>query len=246
MVLKCLGSGSSGNCYILQADSGEKLIIECGLPFREIKRGLGYNLHGVVGCLVSHRHSDHSKALHDVVKAGIRVLAIEDVFVALDVKYRTLCKTIQSMRGYVIGGFRILVLEVAHDVPCVGFIIEHVEMGKLLFVTDTMMLEWQLPPLDHIMLECNYSDATLQRNIDSGLVPAVMRERLMRSHMELQTAKGVLTENDITQVKEIILIHLSGNNANAELFKSEIGKVAGKPVYIAERGFEIFLSKEPY
>ena len=246
MVLKCLGSGSSGNCYILQSDSGEKLIIECGLPFREIKRGLDYDLHGVVGCLVSHRHSDHSKSLHDVIKAGIRVLSIEDVFVALGVKYRTLCKTIQSMRGYVIGGFRILVLDVAHDVPCVGFIVEHVEMGKLLFVTDTMMLEWKLPPLDHIMLECNYSDATLQRNIDSGLVPAVMRERLMRSHMELQTAKGVLTGNDITQVKEIILIHLSGNNSNAELFKSEIGKATGKPIYAAERGFEIMLSKEAY
>ena len=150
------------------------------------------------------------------------------------------------MRGYVIGGFRILVLEVAHDVPCVGFIIEHVEMGKLLFVTDTMMLEWQLPPLDHIMLECNYSDATLQRNIDSGLVPAVMRERLMRSHMELKTAKGVLTESDITQVKEIVLIHLSGNNSNAELFKSEIGKATGKPVYVAERGFVMDLLKEPY
>lgn len=246
MVLKCLGSGSSGNCYILQADSGEKLIIECGLPFREIKRGLSYDLRGVVGCLVSHRHSDHSKALHDVIKAGIRVLAIEDVFVALGVKYRTLCTTIQSMRGYIIGGFRVLVLEVTHDVPCVGFIIEHAEMGKLLFVTDTMMLEWQLPTLDHIMLECNYSDATLQHNIDSGLVPAVMRERLMRSHMELQTAKGVLTENDITQVKEIVLIHLSGNNSNAELFKSEIGKATGKPVYVAERGFVMDLSKEPY
>lgn len=246
MILKCLSSGSSGNCYILQANSGEKLIIECGLPFREIKRGLDYDLHGVVGCLVSHRHSDHSKALHDVIKAGIRVLAIEDVFVALGVKYRTLCKTIQSMRGYVIGEFRILVLDVAHDVPCVGFIIEHAEMGKLLFVTDTMMLEWKLPTLDHIMLECNYSDATLQRNIDIGLVPAIMRERLMRSHMELQTAKGVLTENDITQVKEIILIHLSGNNSNAELFKREIGKATGKPISVAECGLVMRLSKEPY
>ena len=73
-----------------------------------------------------------------------------------------------------------------------------------------------------------------------------MRERLMRSHMELKTAKGVLTENDITQVKEIILIHLSGNNSNAELFKSEISKATGKPVYVAERGFVMDLLKEPY
>ena len=34
MRLKVLGSGSSGNCYILENDN-EALIIEAGLPFME-------------------------------------------------------------------------------------------------------------------------------------------------------------------------------------------------------------------
>ena len=170
MVLKCLGSGSSGNCYILEASNGDKLIIECGVTFRSIKQALKFNLQGVIGCLVSHRHQDHSKALHDVLKAGIRVLSIEDVFESQNVRNRAFCKAIVPLQGYMLGKFSIFVLDVAHDVPCVGFIIGHQEMGKLLFVTDTMMIEYKLPALNHIMIESNYSDKILQENIDKGCI----------------------------------------------------------------------------
>lgn len=39
MILRCLGSGSSGNCYLLSTDT-ETLILDCGIPIQEIKRGL--------------------------------------------------------------------------------------------------------------------------------------------------------------------------------------------------------------
>lgn len=39
--LKCLGSGSSGNCYLLSTAT-ETLILDCGIPIKEIKRGLVY------------------------------------------------------------------------------------------------------------------------------------------------------------------------------------------------------------
>ena len=35
MVLRCLGSGSSGNCYVLQG-SEESLVIECGIDFQQL------------------------------------------------------------------------------------------------------------------------------------------------------------------------------------------------------------------
>lgn len=37
MILKCLGSSSRGNCYILEA-ADETLIVEAGIPMRDIKR----------------------------------------------------------------------------------------------------------------------------------------------------------------------------------------------------------------
>ena len=51
MKLKCLGSSSSGNCYLLTSDSGETLILDCGIPVKAIKEDLNWNVKDVVGVL---------------------------------------------------------------------------------------------------------------------------------------------------------------------------------------------------
>lgn len=56
MKVKVLRSGSSGNCFILQANDGETLIIECGVDFKEVKKELNFDIKGVVGCLITHEH----------------------------------------------------------------------------------------------------------------------------------------------------------------------------------------------
>ena len=53
--LKCVGSGSSGNCYIVTCNN-EKLILDCGLPIKVIKQGLDFDLGGIQGVLISHAH----------------------------------------------------------------------------------------------------------------------------------------------------------------------------------------------
>lgn len=245
MKLRCLGSGSSGNSYILEASDGI-LLIEAGIPLMEVKKALRFDLSKVRGCLISHRHNDHAKYVNDFLMAGIRVLALKDVFESHDIRIAAFHKEIEPKHGYIVGGFKVYALSVAHDVPCLGFIIEHQEMGKLLFITDTMMLEYRIPNLNHIMIEANYSDDVLDYNIENGITPAGMKDRLLHSHMELSTAKDILMANDLSQVNEIILIHLSGNNSDPEVFVDEVSSVSGKPTYIAKAGFEISLDKEPY
>ncbi len=245
MVLKVLGSSSKGNCYLLEASDGV-LIIEAGISAVEVKKALGFELSKVLGCVISHRHFDHSKFLKEILSCGIRILALEDVFSAHHLQNRSFCKTIEPKHGYKVGSFKIFTLPVVHDVPCLGFIIEHQEMGKLLFITDTMMLEYKLPKLDHVMLEANYADEILQCNIDNGIVPVSMRDRLLHSHMELQTTKEILQSNDLSSVNEVILLHLSSNNSDGKQFQREVQEISGKPVYIAKSGMVINLSKEPY
>lgn len=245
MVLKCLGSGSSGNCYLFEASDGV-LILECGIPFIEIKKALGFQLKGVLGCVISHEHKDHSKCLKDMLSCGIKVMALPEVFESQQIRNRVFCKELHPMHGYRVGGFKIFCLSVAHDVPCLGFVIEHREMGKTLFITDTMMLEYRIPKLNHIMLEANYADDILQYNIENGIVPSSLRNRLLHSHMEIETTKGILMANDLSDVSEIILVHLSGNNSDARRFTKEISETAGKPTYIAKTGAEFNLSVNPY
>ena len=72
MTLKCIGSGSSGNCYILTCNN-EKLILDAGLPIKAIKQGLGFDLQGIQGVLVTHQHQDHSLSANEFKKMGFEV-----------------------------------------------------------------------------------------------------------------------------------------------------------------------------
>lgn len=245
MRLKCLGSGSAGNCYLFEASDGV-LMVEAGISFMEVKKALKFKISRIIGCLISHEHKDHSKYLKDVIGCGIRTLALSEVFDSQGISNRVFCKEIQSWHGYRIGGFKVFAFGVAHDVPCLGFLISHKEMGNLLFVTDTMMLEYRMPDLNHVMLEANYADDILQSNIIRGIVPFGMRDRLLHSHMELETTKDILRANNLSEVNEVVLLHLSGNNSDADRFRKEVSEVSGKPTYIAENGLDIDLSLIPY
>ena len=55
MNLKCISTGSKGNCYILSNEK-ESLVIESGVSYKKILRGLNYNVKDVVGVVVSHSH----------------------------------------------------------------------------------------------------------------------------------------------------------------------------------------------
>lgn len=55
MLLKCNGSGSKGNGYALISDD-EILLIECGVPVKEMLKSIDYHTGKVVGCLLSHEH----------------------------------------------------------------------------------------------------------------------------------------------------------------------------------------------
>lgn len=246
MRLIILGSSSKGNCYIL-SNGKEALIIEAGIRLSEVKKALKFNISVVVGAVVTHEHNDHAGYLKDFVAAGITVLALDEVFKGKGVsETASFTKRITPGKGYKVGAFKIIPFSVRHDVPCVGYLIEHPDMGKLLFVTDTMMLEYTFSGLNHILLEANYADRILSENIENGTVQPFFWERVMKSHMELETTKEILQSNDLSSVRNIVLIHLSSGNSNAKMFTEEVTKVTGKIVYAATKGLELDLSLIPY
>lgn len=56
MKLKCIATGSTGNCYTLISNSGETLILDCGISIKEIKKGLNWHIRGIKGVIISHTH----------------------------------------------------------------------------------------------------------------------------------------------------------------------------------------------
>ena len=241
MVLKVLGSSSQGNCYILE-NKNETLIIEAGVRFIEVKKALGFDIRKVSGCLITHQHNDHAKYIKAMVESGFPTLALEEVWTAKGVTgSRAYC--IERGKGYRFGRFKVLPFDACHDVPCVGYLIDHPETGRIMFLTDSCMCEYVFPGLNQVMIECNYSDAKLVEAINAGRTLPSQRERLMTSHMELNTCKGFLCANDLTNVANIVLLHLSDNNSDEKNFVSEIERQTGKVVYAAHTGLEIELDR---
>lgn len=241
MVLKVLGSSSQGNCYILE-NKNEALIIEAGVRFIEVKKALGFDIRKVSGCLITHQHNDHAKYIKAMVESGFPTLALEEVWTAKGVTgSRAYC--IERGKGYRFGRFKVLPFDACHDVPCVGYLIDHPETGRIMFLTDSCMCEYVFPGLNQVMIECNYSDAKLVEAINAGRTIPSQRERLMTSHMELNTCKGFLCANDLTNVANIVLLHLSDNNSDEKNFVSEIERQTGKVVYAAHTGLEIELDR---
>ncbi|ADK16210.1 MBL fold metallo-hydrolase [Clostridium ljungdahlii] len=240
MKLKVLGSGSSGNCYLLQ-NKDETLIIECGLSYKTILKGLNFDLRNVVGCLISHEHKDHSKAVNDVLNNAIDVYTSEETLKAINIKnYRA--KIIRAEEQFNIGQFTILPIKTQHDAADpLGFLIYHSDFGKMLFITDSYYCQYKFSGLNHIMIECNYSMDILNRNIEAGLVHSVLANRLLKSHFSFDNVKEFLKVTDLSKTKEIVLLHLSNDNSNEDQFREEIEKLTGKPVYIADKELKIDL-----
>lgn len=237
-MLKVLSTGSHGNCYILEAD-GEQLLLECGVTYKRILEGLEYDLSKVKGCLVTHEHKDHCKAIKDILKNGIDVYSSTGTLEALDVEHHR-AHRITIEKQFKLGGFTILPFHTQHDVrEPIGFLISHKALGKVLFATDTYYIQYKFKALNHIIIECNYSEKILESNVESGKVHKWLKYRVEKSHFSVENLKDFFKANDLSKVKNIVLIHLSKDNGNPEYFQEEIEKVTGLPVVVAYDGLEI-------
>ncbi len=241
MKLKVLGSSSKGNCYLLQS-VGETLVIEAGLKFQDVQKGLNFNMSSVTGLLVSHAHKDHSKYAEVFTKHGIDVYMSEQTRDKIELKGHRV-HTLSAGEEQKIGNFTVLPFLTEHDCDgSMGFVVNHPDLGNLLFATDTYYLRYKFQNLNHIMIEANYVLDILQKNIDSGALAELVAKRTVKSHFELENLKEWLVSNGLSTVRNIVLIHLSDGNSDAKRFKKEVEELTFKTVFIADPGLEIFLN----
>lgn len=222
MKLHCLGSGSSGNCWIIEDDK-ESLVIDAGVSFDEVKKALDFNTSKIAAVLVSHSHGDHCKFAGQFRKYGVPVYQPE------------------QEETIVFGGFSIGCHEVYHDVPNYLFYIAHRKFGTLLYVTDTNEIPYTFEGLNHLIIEANYDPGLVENHVLSGRLNAHLSARIANSHMSIETLETWLQGCDLSQVHTITLCHLSSGNSDARSFKSRIERVTGKPVRIAKKGLSITL-----
>ncbi len=232
MTLKVLGSESAGNCYLIESDS-QCLIIEAGIRLQELKKALNYDLSKVVGCLISHSHGDHCKYANDYMKYGIDIYTSKETIAAANLSGHRVFQF--SPLPVQISQFTIKCFAVPHGVPTLGFLIKHPLAGSILFVTDAACIPHKFNNLNHILIEANYEDSILTN------------DRAVGKHMSLDTCLQFLQANDMRQVRNIVLLHLSSGNSDSKIFTKSVQTVApNASVWIADKGLEVYLSKYPF
>lgn len=229
--IKVLATGSSGNCYRV-SDGETSILLECGISFKKIQEGLNYNLLDIEGCLVTHEHKDHTTGLDKLLKAGIRCYMSKGTKEAIGIEHHRI-KIAVNKRTFRIGTWTIMPFDTQHDVAePFGYLLKSDNGGKLLFATDTYFIKYRFKDLTHIMVECNYDLQTLRRNVANGRVHKFLADRVVKSHFGLENVIDFFRANDLSNVEEIWLLHLSDTNSDESLIRKEIAKVTGKLIHI--------------
>ena len=207
------------------------LCLNAGLSFRKFGKVLisSYPTWQVV--LYPTSIFDHAKSVKDILAAGLDCYMSSGTAKALQLSGHRL-HTVPALEQFRVGTFTVLPFATQHDcADPYGFLIQSDAGDKLLFITDSYYCKYRFAGLTHIMIEANYQKSILDENIASGLVPASIRNRIIKSHFEIENVKAFLGACDLSRCREIHLIHISGTNGDPAGFVDAIQSMTGIPTY---------------
>lgn len=237
--LKCLGSSSEGNCYILYCGN-DILILELGINNDTILNAIGFEkgMSRVQGCLVTHKHKDHTGYINQFERYQIPIYSCKEV-----TELYSNVKLIECNKKTKIGNFIIQPISVQHSCECYAYLIEHEDMGKLLFATDCNSFKYIIKNLNHILIEANHDDSTILNNMKKNRYTASQ----FKNHMNFDDTLRTIKANNNIYLQNIILCHLSNSNSNGNNYIQSIKEEIGiSNVFIADNGLKVDLSKEEF
>ena len=174
---------------------------------------------------------DHAKAVKDILAAGVDCYMSAGTAKALELSGHRV-HTVPALKQFRVGTFTVLPFRTEHDCQePFGFLVQSDAGDKLLFITDSFYCKYRFSGVTHIMIEANYQKSILDENIAFGLVPASIRNRIIKSHFEIENVKAFLGACDLSKCREINLIHISSTNGDPAGFVDEIQAMTGLPTY---------------
>lgn len=225
MKFTSLASSSHGNAYIV-SDRETRILLECGLSRKKLQQLAGFKLTAFDACIVSHEHKDHSGCVADLVKAGLPVYMSQGTADALGVELVT---AIQHGEQFVVGSIDVVPFTTFHDAAePLGFLFKSRCDGDVLaFATDTVNLAYHFPGVNILAIEANYDREILDR---SEKLPDKVRHRITNSHMEIDTLCRYLRTLELSQCREIYLLHLSDAMSDEGRFLYQVRRCV--PVWV--------------
>lgn len=226
--VQSLGSGSSGNAFIVTTGDGA-LLIDAGVGIRTITSALrarNIALADIDTILVTHEHSDHIRTLPRLVRDDTTIFATNGTAVRSavhrDQHVRALGDTPQK-----IAGITVWPLPVRHDAkePC-GFMLEMPDRTRVTMITD--IGSWQDSLAEYVrashlvILEANHDEEMLR----TGPYPQYLKRRvasdvghLSNRHCGVALGRALHTT---THAPDVWLAHLSDHNNTPHLAEQTV------------------------
>ena len=227
MRFEALASSSAGNAYVV-SDNDTRILLECGVSHTKLQKLSGFRLSEFQACLVSHEHKDHAKAVQELIERGMAVYMSPGTADALETDGVEL---VENMEQFNVGSLDIVPFTTFHDArEPLGFLIKsRVDGDVLAFATDTVNLRYKFPGLNILAIEANYDRNILDR---CERMPEKVRYRITNSHMEIDTLCDYLRSLDLSQCREIHLLHLSDATSHEGHFINKVARAVPKGIEI--------------
>lgn len=250
-----LGSGSSGNCYLLYTDN-DAILIDAGIGIRTLKKHLrdyGLSLSQIHNIILTHDHADHVKSVGSLSKDyQLPVYATRKVHTGINgnwcVKNKIaggLAKIIETKTVFTIGDFTITPFNVPHDsFDNVGYQIE-AEGINFCLITDagtvTDEMKQYIKSANYLVIEANHDVEMLK----GGHYPQHLKERILgpRGHLSNTDCGKAIAENASPNLRHAWLCHLSDENNHPELAKKTVEQVLASYGIIAGVDFMVEVLK---
>lgn len=129
-------------------------------------------------------------------------------------------------------------------IPCpnFGYLIKSGD-ETFLYATDYEYIPYTFKNqrINYMLLECNHMNDSLESD-------SAKYEHVIKGHSSVSTVRDIILANKTPDLRNVVLCHLSSENADPDRMKSEIQQVSGKwvAVDIAEKGKVFELSRFPF
>ena len=247
-----LGSGSSGNCTLLET-SETRLLVDAGLGKKETLRRLaavGRDVDRLDGIVISHEHSDHIGSLAQVLGQWRTTVYLNEAThtevmrILPETSHKRLDRVehFQAGQRFMVGDIEVSPFQIPHDaVDPVAFTFR-ANGTKVAIVTDLgylpELVKVHLRDSDCLMLESNHDLEMLK----VGPYPWHIKQRVMSRHGHLSNhaVSEFLSDAEAfdARARFIVLAHLSEQNNNpdtATIFAKEaLGRRSGSSAFSGE------------
>jgi phosphoribosyl 1,2-cyclic phosphodiesterase len=235
-----LGSGSAGNCLVVEQASlvsTTRLLLDCGFGVSElVKRLQRLDLapEQITGILVTHEHDDHAKGAFKFAAKYNIPLWLTHGSLKMCERYipngtELTINIIDSHTQFSIEAIQINPYPVPHDAREPTQFTFSDGQYKLGVLTDagasTAHIEQVLSGCDALVLECNH-DLNM---LENGAYPYSLKKRVgsKLGHLDNQAAANLLVKLDNSKLKHIIAAHLSAKNNTPALAQQALSAVLG-------------------